>query len=230
MAMNNVLTYDKTKRQTDPLSGGLTDYYMKNLQGGGVTDATRAKWAEMDDATGAAGAQLKQDAVSPGMFGQGAASRAGQMANNSVMQQVAANKLKQAQMAGDASDKAVAGAQSWQNQQNVQSDADRQFAYSAARDIGDTVTQAGMSKSSLGQQGYDYTDYGASQLDEQAKQQAADAQWYKDAQKEQWQIQKDQNALAAKQAQESYDNDPMNFAKRKVSEAHDMLGRMWKRW
>lgn len=227
---NNVLTYDKTKRQTDPLAGGLTDYYMKNLQGGGITDATRAKWAEMDDATGAAGAQLKQDAVSPGMFGQGAATRASQGADNEVMKRVAANKLAQAQMAGDASEKAIVGAQSWQGQQSVQSDADRQFAYSAARDIGDTVTQAGLGKESLGQQGYDYTDYGQKALEDQAAQNAADAQWFKDAQKEQWQIQKDQNALAAKQAQQSYDNDPMNFAKRKVGEVNDMLGRMWKRW
>ena len=75
---NNVLSYDPNKRQTSPLAGSLTDYYTKALQGGGVTDATRAKWAEMDDATGTAAAQLKQDAVQPGMFGQGAgAVRAG---------------------------------------------------------------------------------------------------------------------------------------------------------
>ena len=222
-AGRNVLSYDSSKKQTDPLASGLTDYYMKNLQSGGINDATRAKWAEMDNATATAGAQTKMDAVSPGMFGQGAATRSGQLANNSVMQQVAANKLKQAQMAGDASQQAAVGAQSWQSQQNTQSDADRQFAYTAARDIGDTVTQAGMGKESLGQQGYDYTDYGQKALTDQATQQAEDAKWYRDAQREQWQIQKDQNALAMKQAKESYDNDPMTIGKRWISKGASAL-------
>ena len=221
--MRDVLSYDASKRQTDPLSGGLADYYMKSLQGGGITDATRAKWAEMDDATGTAGAQLKQDAVSPGMFGQGAASRASQTANNAVMQQVAANKLKQAQMAGDASQQAIAGAQVWQGQQKSQGDSDRAFSYSAARDLGDTVTQAGLARQSLGQQGYGYTDYGEKQLSDQARTAAEDADWYRKQQREQWQMQKDQTALANRQAQEAYSNDPMTIGKRWLSKGASAL-------
>ena len=84
-----------------------------------------------------------------------------------------------------------------------------------------------MGKESLGQQGYDYTDYGQKALEDQAAQNAADAQWFRDAQKEQWQIQKDQNALAVRQAQRAYDDDPMNFVKRKAGQFNDWVGSLF---
>lgn len=213
-APQNVFNYDPAKRRIDPLAGKITDYYSKNLAGGGVTDATRAKWAEMDDATGTAGYQTKMDARSPGMFGQGMASRAAGAANQSVMQQVAANKLKQAQMAGDASKDAVAGAQVWQGQQRSQGDTDRMFSYGAAKDLGDAVTQAGMAKEALGQQGYDYTDYGQKQLTEQSSQQKADALWARQMQEKQMSMAENESNLAMKQAKDAYDNDPMNITKK----------------
>lgn len=222
--MQNVLNYNPNARRVDPLANKLTSYYAKNLEGGGITDATRAKWAEMDDATGAAGAQTKMDAQRPGMFGQGAASRSAGAANQSVMQQVAANKLKQAQMGGEAAQNAAAGAQSWQSQNNVQSNADRNFAYGAAKDSGDAVTMAGMGKSSLEDQGYGYTGYGEQALTDQATQQKDDAEWYRKQQEDQLAESKAQNELARKQAQDAYDNDPMNFIKRMGSKTNDFIG------
>lgn len=223
----NVFNYNPSARRIEPLAGKLTDYYSKNLAGGGITDATRAKWGEMDNATGAAGAQLKQDAVSPGMFGQGSASRAAGAANQSVLQQVAANKLKQAQMAGEASDKAVAGAQVWQGQQNAQADTDRQFAYGAAKDIGDTVTQAGMARTSLGDQGYNYTTYGEQALADQADQAKKDAEWARNAQERQLKMAENESAMSLRQAQDAYDNDPMNMLKRAGSKAGDFIGNIF---
>ena len=228
-AAQNVFNYNPNARRVDPLAGKLTDYYSKNLAGGGITDATRAKWGEMDNATGASGAQLKQDAVNPGMFGQGSASRAAGAANQTVLQQVAANKLKQAQMAGEASDKAVAGAQVWQGQQNAQSDTDRQFAYGAAKDIGDTVTQAGMARTSLGDQGYNYTDYGETALTDQAAQAKKDAEWARTQQEEQLNLAKSESALAQKQAKDAYDNDIMNVTKRISNPSNwgSMIRKIW---
>ena len=217
MAAQNVFSYNANARQTDPLAGKLTDYYSRSLAGGGITDATRAKWGEMDNATGAAGAQLKQDAVSPGMFGQGSASRAAGAANQSVLQQVAANKLKQAQMAGDASDKAVAGAQSWQGQQNAQANSDRDFAYGAAKDIGDTVTQGGMARTSLNNQGYSYTDYGEQALADQAKQAKLDADWARNAQERQLSMAERNSNAALSQAKNAYGSDLLNVVGKAMS-------------
>ena len=188
--MNTVLNYSAGRRQTNPLAAGVTDYYTRRLKNGGIDDATRAKFAEMDDATGAAAAQTRMNATSPGMFGQGAASRAGQIADNSVMQQVASNKLKQAQLGGEAQQQAIAGAAGWQGQQTAEKNADRDFSYKAASDLGDAVTMGGMARSSLDQQGYGYTDYGEKQLTSQADQSKADADWARQQQREQWERQK----------------------------------------
>lgn len=190
--MANVLNYNASARQSTPLASNLTDHYTKKLKTGGVDDAMRAKFTEMDDATGAAANQTRANATAPTMFGQGAASRAGQNADNSIMQQVAQNKLKQIQAGGEASSAAAAGAQSWQGQQQGQQNADRQFSYQAASDLGDAVTMAGMGKSNLEQQGYGYTDYGNEQLTSQAAQQKADADWARTQQREQWELSKRQ--------------------------------------
>ena len=190
-AIDSILSYNQGNRQRGPLADDLTSYYQKNLSSGGVNDAMRAKWQEMDEGTSASGAQAMQNAVRPGMFGQGGATRSSQIAQQGVMQQNAANKLKQAQMAGDASAGAVAGAQSWQGALNAQDAADRNFSYGAARDLGDTVTMAGLNQQALGQQGYGYTDAGARQLQTQADTAKSDADWARQQQREAWNLQRE---------------------------------------
>ena len=202
--MADVLNYNASARQSTPLASNLTDYYTKKLKNGGVDDAMRAKFTEMDDATGATANQTRTNAIAPTMFGQGAASRAGQNADNSIMQQVAQSKLKQIQETGTAATSAAAGAQSWQGQQDTQSNTDRDFSYKAASDLGDSVTMAGMGKSSLGQQGYDYTDYGKEQLISQASQQKEDADWARTQQREQWELSKKQQQAQIDESNKSW--------------------------
>ena len=175
------------------------------MAGDGVTDATRAKWAEMDDGTALSGAQMRMDASQPGMFGQGRASRALQGVNQSIMQQNAANKLKQAQMAGSDMDSAIARASSWLNQQDSSDRADRQAAMAAAEAMGDTTTMAGLNQQNLGRMGYDYTSYGQGQLADQAAQAKSDAEWAR-------QLQERQLAISEAQSQNA-----INLANKKPS-------------
>lgn len=199
-AIDSVLSYNQGNRQRGALADDLTSYYQKSLSGGGVNDAMRAKWQEMDEGTSAAGAQAMQSAIRPGMFGQGGATRSNQIAQQSVMQQNAANKLKQAQMAGDAASGAVAGAQSWNAALNSQDAADRDFSYRAARDLGDTVTMAGLNQQALAKQGYGYTDAGASQLQEQADLAKSDSDWARRQQREAWDLERESMRIANKNA------------------------------
>ena len=199
-ATDNVLSYNAAARTRSPMADELTSYYQKSLASGGVNDAMRAKFQEMDEGTTTAGAQAMQNAVRPGMFGQGGATRSSQLAQQGVMQQNSANKLKQAQMAGDASSSAAAGAQSWQSALNSQDNADRSFSYGAARDLGDTVTMAGLNQQALGQQGYGYTDAGASQLQKQADLAQSDSDWARRQQREAWELQKEGMKIANKNA------------------------------
>lgn len=184
--MQQVLSYNASARQRNPLAGSVTDYYASKLRGGGVTDATRAKWAEMDNSVSAAGAQARMDQAQPGMFGQGRATRAADATSQTIMQQNSANKLKQAEMAAGGADSAVAGAASWSGAQDAQDRADRQFSYNTAKDLGDTVTQAGIGQQALGQQGYGYTGYGEQQMTDQAAQAKADADWLRKQQESQY--------------------------------------------
>ena len=211
---NQVLTYNAGARATSPLATSVSDYYRRKLAGGGITDATRAKWAEMDDATGAAAAQSRMNQAQPGMFGQGRASRAGATTDQTIMQQVAANKLKQAQMAGDEQDRTIQGAGSWQNLQDTSARADRAQALQTAEALGDSVTMAGLNREALGQQGYGYTDYGEGQLTEQARQAKEDAAWAKTQQQEAWELSKRSNQQAMALAQSEKDNDIMSVTKR----------------
>ena len=222
---NQVLTYNPASRATSPLAGSVSDYYRKKMAGGGITDATRAKWAEMDDATGAAAAQTRMNQAQPGMFGQGRASRAMGATDQTIMAQVAANKLKQAQMAGDEQDKSVAGASAWQQLQDSNARADRAQALQTAEALGDTVTMAGMNRQALEQQGYGYTDYGQRQLDDQSAQAKADAEWAKTQQQEAWDMSKRSNQQAMDIAQEESDNNLMNIVGGVTRKVSKTLGR-----
>ena len=205
--MQNVLSYNAASRNTSPISSSVTDYYQKKLAGGGISDATRAKWAEMDNATGAAAAQMRQDQAQPGMFGQGRTSRAGAQTNQTIMQQVANNKLKQAEMAGDEQGATVQSAGNWQNSQDAADANARQQAFANAMSLGDTVTAAGVNQQGLSNLGYDYTSSGQQQLTDQAAQAKADADWARAQQKEAWNMSKAQNQAALDAARKASQSD-----------------------
>lgn len=212
-AGQSVLNYDPTKKVQSPMAGDLTSYYTNLMANHGVTPGMQSKWAQADDSTATAGSQAKMDAASPGMFGQGAASRGLQTTDDSIMKQVAQNKLEQSQQASNAYSTAAEGEQGWQGQQNTQQNADRQFAYNAASDIGDTVTQAGMGKSALGQQGYGYTDYGTGQLQKQATQQQQDADWARQQQQDEWNLTKQQQQQQIDNQNSMWNSPFANFVK-----------------
>lgn len=196
--MNSILSYNQTAKRTTPLAGNLTDYYANNLAAGGVTPQIRAKWAQMDEGTQSQGAQLRQDAAQPGMFGQGRASRGANDAMQTTMRQNSANKLAQAQMGGEAASSAATSAAGWSNQQDATDRADRAFSYQAASDLGDSTTMAGLNQDALSKQGYGYTDYGQNQLTSQAAQQKEDSDWQRSQQKEEWELAKAERNKALK--------------------------------
>lgn len=209
---SSVLSYNSSSKNTSPLSSSVSDYYKNLMAGGGVSDATRAKWAEMDNSTATAANQARMNQAQPGMFGQGRATRAGQQTDQTIMQQVAANKLKQAQMAVEDQASNAQAAASWQTSQDAADRANRAQALQTAEALGDTTTMAGLNQQALGDMGYSYTDYGQSQLESQAAQQKADADWARQQQKESWELSKRSNEKAMKLAQEQSDNNLMNIA------------------
>lgn len=126
------------------------------------------KFTQMDNATATGAAQARQDSIRPGMFGQGMASRGVQRVQQDNMARISDDKLKQAQMLGQD----MQGAE----QSIIQNrNTDRDFSYRAASDLGDVVTQAGLAKQALGDEGLSYTGYGEGALASQANQQATNA-------------------------------------------------------
>jgi hypothetical protein len=147
-------------------SGTLYDTAQANLKRrleGAPSPGLADKFAQMDQATATGAAQARQDAIRPGMFGQGRASRSAGQVQQANMERISNDKLNQAQMLG-------VEQQGAENTAFSQRNSDRDFAYNAARDTGDAVTQAGMGRQSLSDQGVSYTGYGEGAM----KQQAAD--------------------------------------------------------
>lgn len=120
-----------------------------------------AKFKEMDDATARQGQTVRstagQQGIQSGGLGQGLTNRNANIAENNVMQQVANNKLKQAQMLGE---DRVAAEQMGLNQANT--DAGNRQRYLSmwlnnANAIGDATSAGAAQDLLLGEAGYDYT-------------------------------------------------------------------------
>lgn len=120
-----------------------------------------AKFKEMDDATARAGQTVRstgqQQAIQQAGLGQGLSARNANVAERTNMQQVANNKLKQAQMLGE--DKVAATTQAF-SQGNA--DASQRQNYlnmwlKNAGEIGDSTSAGAAQDLLLGEAGYDYT-------------------------------------------------------------------------
>ena len=158
---------DVLQRTGPSAYGTVQDNLLRRVQGKtapGLAD----KFSQMDNATATGAAQARQDSIRPGMFGQGMASRGVQRVQQDNMARISDDKLKQAQMLGQD----MQGAEQSITQNR---NADRDFSYRAAGDLGDVVTQAGIAKQALGDEGLSYTGYGENALQGQAGSQADNA-------------------------------------------------------
>ena len=154
--------------------GAVQNNLLRRVQGKtapGLAD----KFSQMDNATATGAAQARQDAIRPGMFGQGMASRGVQRVQQDNMARISDDKLKQAQMLGQ-------DVQSAEQTITQNRNTDRDFSYRAAGDLGDVVTQAGIAKQALGDEGLSYTGYGEKALEGQANSQATSSARAQDTQ------------------------------------------------
>lgn len=161
------IAQDVLQRTGPSAYGTVQDNLLRRVQGKtapGLAD----KFSQMDNATATGAAQARQDSIRPGMFGQGMASRGVQRVQQDNMARISDDKLKQAQMLGQ-------DMQSAEQTITQNRNTDRDFSYRAAGDLGDVVTQAGIAKQALGDEGLSYTGYGEGALQGQATTQAANA-------------------------------------------------------
>ena len=171
----------------DPLTGAM----QKNIQNrlsGKPAPYLKDKFAEMDQATATGAAQARMDVTQPGMFGQGRASRGGQVVQQNNMQRISDDKIKQAQLMGADTQSAMSDASNLKSMQN----ADRDFSYKAASDLGDTTTMGGLARMGLSDQGIDYTGYGEDAMRSQAATASANAAETKSQQKDLYDLQRKQ--------------------------------------
>ena len=162
-------------QRTGPDAYGTVQNNLLRRVQGKTSPGLADKFSQMDNATATGSAQARQDAIRPGMFGQGMASRGVQRVQQDNMARISDDKLKQAQMLGQ-------DAQSAEQTITSNRNADRDFSYKAASDLGDTVTQAGIAKQALGDNGLSYTGYGEKALEGQANSQATSSAKAQDAQ------------------------------------------------
>lgn len=182
--MQSVLARNGTR---DPLLSGMQTNIQSRLSGK-PAPYLKDKFAEMDNATASGAAQARMDATQPGMFGQGRATRGGQVVQQSNMQRISDDKIKQAQLMGSDMQSAMSDASNLKGLQN----SDRDFAYKTASDLGDTTTMGGLARMSLDDQGLDYTGYGEGKMQEQAKAVSANAADEKARQQELYDLQRKQ--------------------------------------
>lgn len=182
--MQSVLSQGRTR---DDLLGAATTNVKSRLSGR-PAPYLKDKFAEMDNATATGAAQARMDATQPGMFGQGRASRGGQIVQQANMQRISDDKIKQAQLIGADQQSAIQDVSSLKNIEN----ADRDFAYKTASDLGDTTTMGGLQRLSLDKQGIDYTGYGEGAMQSQAQTAADNAAYSKQQQDELYNLQKKQ--------------------------------------
>lgn len=121
-----------------------------------------AKFREMDEATAQAAADNTATAYrtlgTPGAMGQGAARRNIQTTLQGNAQQVAANKLKQAQMLGQEQDSALAAGLGVESSEQQLQKSYLDSAMRNAGDIGDATTAGALQRVYAQRGGIDYTD------------------------------------------------------------------------
>lgn len=156
--------------------GSAAEEMLQGRLSGRQSPGLAAKFREMDEATGQAGADTLAQSRATTLAGaaQGSARRNVQTAMQGINQQIASNKLRQAQMLGEDQSSAMSqGLQVGQQARNESASYLDRLARNAA-DTGDTVTQASLNRIYAGRGGTEYTGAGEQRLDEQARQAAAD--------------------------------------------------------
>ena len=156
------------------------------------------QFAQQDQATAPGVAQARQDATQPGMFGQGRATRGAQQVQQSALQAISGNKLNQAGLAAKDVQDATTQGMGYQNTLTAEDQANRNFAYNAAKDTGDAVGMAGQQQAAQGQQGLGYTAYGEQATNTQAAQAKADADEQRRRADEEYAYTQEQRRKAAK--------------------------------
>ena len=141
----------------------------------GINPVLQNQFAQQDQATATGNAQARQDAVQPGMFGQGRATRGAQMAQQGNLERISGNKINQAGLSAKDVQDATTQGMGYQNNLTAEDQNNRDFAYKAAGDLGDSVSMGGLARLSQQKQGAELTGYGETAMTNQAKQQAADA-------------------------------------------------------
>lgn len=192
--MNQVFTQGQAKRTAlQDLMGGQVESRIK-----GVNPVLSNQFAQQDQATATGIAQARQDAIQPGMFGQGRATRGAQTAQQSALQAIAGNKTNQAGLAAKDVQDATTQGMGYQRDLTSEDQANRSFAYNAAKDTGDAVGMAGQQQIAQGQQGLGYTAYGAQATDTQAAQAKADADLQRQRADEEYAYTQEQRRKAAR--------------------------------
>lgn len=176
----------------------------------GVNPSLSNLFTTNNEATAAQGAQAKQD-LNGSMFGQGAASRNNAAVNSQNQQAVSKNLLGEAQQQAQDQNNATTQGQSWNQQMTNKDQQAYENAYGAAKDTGDTVTQAGLGQIALGNAGDTTTDYGQQQLTKQANEQSANAAQQKSYEDQVRDLQLQQLRNSVKASQGSTFGDIMNY-------------------
>jgi hypothetical protein len=144
-------------------TGDLGDLARSSLQKRMTTGGPDlwAKFKEMDDATGRAANTVRgqgyMQANAQAGLGQGLASRNANLGNREIMQQVANNKLKQAQMLGDDKNTATSQAASMSGADDNRRLSALNMWLQNASEIGDSTSAGAAQDLLLGEGGYDYT-------------------------------------------------------------------------
>ncbi len=142
----------------------------------GRDPATAAKFREMDEATGQGAADMRATAYqtmgSGGATGHGTARRNLQTTEQGILEQVAKNKLDQAQVAGTQQNQALAAGLQEGGRESTEKLGYLDRLQRNSADTGDAVTQGALQRLFLTGAGSDYTEEGNVALQGQARQQA----------------------------------------------------------
>lgn len=185
--------------------------------GTNITDRMNGKNASLsnlfttnNEATAAENAQAQQN-LNGSMFGQGAASRNAEAVQQQGNQNVSKNLLGEAQTQAQDQNNATAQGQSWNQQMTNKDQQSYNNAYTAAKDTGDTVTQAGLGQIALGNAGDAVTGYGQQQLAKQSNEQSANSNEEKDYENQVRDLQLQQLRNSVNPSKSSTFGDIMNY-------------------
>jgi hypothetical protein len=171
------MTYNLKPTRRSAL-GDIATSALEERMTGSPSAGMRAKFREMDEATGRANADMlattRTNMPGVGALGQGAAIRGYQTAQNEAAQQVAANKLKQAQMAGTEQESALERSLAVGTAEDASRERALDRLVANAKDIGDSTTAGALQGVFAERGGIGYTPEAMARMREDARLSAAD--------------------------------------------------------